>query len=65
MRVTLTRKAVTFIERLLPGHFRRMAALMNPLSQAERKTLVKLLDKILQNASTLNKAVAKSSIPVR
>ena len=65
MRVALTRKAMTFIERLLPGHFRRMAALMDPLSQAERKTLVKLLNKILQNASTLNSAVAKSPIPVR
>ena len=54
MRVALTRKAEKFLERLLPGHFRRMAALINPLSQTERKTLVKLLNKILQNASTLN-----------
>ena len=54
MRVALTRKAEKFLERLLPGHFQRMAALMNPLSQSERKTLVKLLNKILQNASTLN-----------
>ena len=54
MRVALTRKAEKFLERLLPGHFQRMAALMDPLSQTERKTLVKLLNKILQNASTLN-----------
>lgn len=54
MRVVLTRKAEHFLARLLPGHFQRMAALMDPLSQAERKTLVKLLNKVLKNASTLN-----------
>ena len=33
---------------MLPGHFRRMAELMQPLSIAERKTLVHLLGKIHQ-----------------
>jgi DNA-binding MarR family transcriptional regulator len=60
MRVALTRKGENFLERLLPGHFQRMAALMDPLSQTERKTLVKLLNKVLQNASTLN---AEPSVP--
>ena len=54
MRVALTAKGQKFLERLLPGHFQRMAALMGPLSQSERKMLVKLLNKVLQNASTLN-----------
>ena len=54
MRVALTPKGEKFIERLLPGHFKRMAALMAPLSQSERKMLVKLLNKVLQKASTLN-----------
>src|SRR6266700_941313 len=54
MRVVLTRKAEKFLERLLPGHFQRMAALMTPLSEVERKPLVKLLNKILQHVSTLN-----------
>ena len=54
MRVVLTRKAQNFLERLLPGHFQRMAAIMSPLNQSERKTLVKLLNKILQNTATLN-----------
>ncbi len=53
MRVALTRKAEKFIERLLPGHFRRMAALMVSLSQTERKTLVRLLTKIQQQATSL------------
>ena len=55
MRVALTPKAEKFLERLLPGHFQRMAALMAPLSQGERKTLVKLLYKIMQHVSNLNK----------
>ena len=65
MRVGLTRKAEKFLEQLLPGHFQRMAALMVPLSQAERKTLVKLLNKILQNASTLNTVPATSCAAAR
>ena len=65
MRVALTRKGETFLERLLPGHFQRMAALMDPLSQSERKTLVKLLNKVLQNASTLNAVPAVSCAAAR
>ena len=53
MRVALTRRAEKFLEQLLPGHFQRMAALMAPLSQAERRTLVKLLAKIQQQAMSL------------
>ncbi len=65
MRVALTPKAEKFLERLLPGHFQRMAALMNPLSQSEQKTLVKLLNKILQHASTLNAGPASKSAAAR
>ena len=54
MRICLTPKARQFLEQMLPGHFRRMAALMKPLSESERKTLVRLLNKILQHASSLN-----------
>src|SRR4051812_19042933 len=54
MRVGLTAKAEHFLQNLLPGHFRRMATLMAPLSQSERKTLVQLLVKIQEQAATLN-----------
>ena len=64
MRVTLTRKAEGFLKRLLPGHFQRMAALMDPLTVDERKTFVTLLDKILQNASILNAGPAASAASV-
>lgn len=55
-RVVLTRKAEKFLERMLPGHFQRMTDLMAPLSESERKILVRLLNKILQNAFVLNGA---------
>ena len=65
LRVALTAKAEKFLERLLPGHFQRMAALMAPLGQSERKTLVKLLNKILKNTSTLNAEPGESTAAAR
>lgn len=58
MRVALTPRGRSFLEELLPGHFERMAALMAPLSVGERKTLVTLLNKVLQHASDLNTPAA-------
>lgn len=46
MAVSLTAKGEALLAEVLPGHFRGMAELMAPLSQAERKTLVGLLGKI-------------------
>lgn len=65
MRVMLTRKAEKFLERMLPGHFQLMADLMAPLSQSERKTLVNLLNKILQNTATLNTDPAEMATAAR
>ena len=56
MHVTLTDKGVDFIKGVLPDHFKRMAALMSPLSESERKTLVKLLTKIVAQADTVEPA---------
>ncbi len=53
MLVTLTDKGVDFIKGVLPDHFKRMAALMSPLSEPERKTLVRLLTKIVAQADTV------------
>lgn len=53
MSVLLTPKAETFLTDLLPAHFQIMARLMAALSENERKTLVRLLTKILQTASEL------------
>src|SRR3954470_802488 len=51
MAVLLTPKGEKFLNEFLPGHFKLMAKLMAPLSESERKTLVKLLVKIQGNAS--------------
>jgi DNA-binding MarR family transcriptional regulator len=53
MSVRLTAKAESFMQAMLPDHFRIMAQLMAPLTEPERKTLVVLLNKILQHASML------------
>jgi DNA-binding MarR family transcriptional regulator len=44
--VHLTPKAHAFLQEMLPDHYRRVAALMAPLSQAERATLQQLLKKV-------------------
>jgi DNA-binding MarR family transcriptional regulator len=50
LSVELTSRASALLAGILPDHFRRMAWLMSPLSQAERKTLVGLLHKVLDRA---------------
>jgi DNA-binding MarR family transcriptional regulator len=48
MSVNLTPKGVGLMHEILPGHFQRIASLMAPLNEGERKTLVRLLTKIQQ-----------------
>jgi DNA-binding MarR family transcriptional regulator len=48
MSVTLTPKGHHVITQVLPDHFRMMGGMMSPLTEPERKTLVRLLAKILQ-----------------
>lgn len=51
LSVELTTKGVEFLQAMLPEHFRRISRLMEPLSENERRTLVRLLGKIAQQAS--------------
>lgn len=53
MRVNLTPKGHAALEEILPVHFKRMAALMAPLSEHERKTLVRLLNKVAAQAASM------------
>jgi DNA-binding MarR family transcriptional regulator len=46
--VRLTERGHRVLQRVLPGHFRNMARIMKPLSDGERKTLVRLLTKIMR-----------------
>lgn len=62
MSVRLTAKAEIYLRQMLPGHFQTMARLMAPLSEGERKTLVRLLTKILQNASEIAAPESKPAV---
>ena len=53
MSVGLTPRAEDLLLQILPEHFRQMARLMDALSESERKTLVRLLTKILSRAADL------------
>lgn len=53
LSVALTPKGHALLNQILPPHFKRMAALMAPLDEAERRMLVQLLTKIRQQAGTM------------
>ncbi len=51
--VRLTTKGEKFLGEFLPSHFKLISELMAPLSEAERKTLVRLLGKVQQQAAAM------------
>ena len=51
MSVRLTAKGERLLREILPSHFQRMAQLMEPLDEDERRTMVRLLNKITQRAA--------------
>lgn len=53
MTVSLTAKGTALLNKLLPGHFKRQAQLMACLSEPERKTLVRLLEKINEQLASI------------
>ena len=53
MSVNLTPKGRAVLDAVLPGHFRSMTEIMSPLNEHERKTLVRLLNKIFEQAAGL------------
>lgn len=55
MSVSLTAHGQARLEEILPGHFKRMSALMSTLDESERKTLVRLLSKVLEQSADLGK----------
>jgi DNA-binding MarR family transcriptional regulator len=59
--VRLTPKADKFLREFLPGHFRTTAKLMGVLTEAERKTLVRLLTKISAQAAAMVSPAAASA----
>jgi len=53
LSVKLTPKGEALIHGYLPGHFKLTASLVQPLTENERKTLVRLLGKIMQQAAIM------------
>jgi DNA-binding MarR family transcriptional regulator len=53
MYVRLTPRGREALHALLPEYFQRIAALMRPLAEGERRTLVGLLGKITEQATVL------------
>jgi DNA-binding MarR family transcriptional regulator len=53
MLVHLSAKGRAAIEEILPLHFKRMTTLMSPLTENERKTLVRLLNKVAAQAAVM------------
>jgi DNA-binding MarR family transcriptional regulator len=53
MFVQLTARGQEVLREVLPTHFQRMAALLGPLPEGERKTLVRLLNKVVQQAAEM------------
>ena len=54
LSVVLTAKAERFLHGMLPAHFQLMAALMCTLDESERRTLGKLLNKVVEQATRLS-----------
>lgn len=63
MSVGLTAKGENLMRTILPGHFKIMASLMSQLSETERKTLVRLLNKIVQQALTVSPVLSDPPVP--
>ncbi len=53
MSVRLTAKGDRFLNDFLPGHFKVIAEVMSPLSENERKSLVRILTKVQAHVAAL------------
>jgi DNA-binding MarR family transcriptional regulator len=62
LSVALTDRGEKLLRTILPPHFRQMAWLMEPLSEGDRKTLVRLLTKVLERASSVTSPAASDPV---
>ncbi len=62
--VELTPGGHEFLARIMPEHFRRISVLMAALTEAERRTLVRLLGKVAAQASLSFPAVSPAGAAV-
>ena len=52
MLVHLTAHGIAFMEKLLPGYFRQVSAIMGPLNSGEQTELLRLLTKVREGIAT-------------
>jgi len=64
MSVGLTKRGEKLLARIMPEHFRRMAWLMEPLSEKERRAFVRLLTKVLARTAEVPSAAGVVSAPM-
>jgi DNA-binding MarR family transcriptional regulator len=62
MSVSLTSRGEKFLLQFLPGHFKITSRVMSTLSETERKTLVRLLTKVQQQAAVLDPSREHSAV---
>jgi DNA-binding MarR family transcriptional regulator len=65
VRVSLTRKGRDFMKSILPDYFRRVSAIIHPLSEPERKQLVRLLQKLQHGLAPKNESFATDLVTTR
>ena len=63
LHVLLTARGQAFIEKILPEYFRVVSAIIEPLNAAEQKDLVRLLQKIQQEAELRRNREAPGFVP--
>ncbi|HEY5317412.1 MAG TPA: MarR family transcriptional regulator [Solirubrobacteraceae bacterium] len=64
MQIHMTPKGLNALRGILPGHFKQMAAQMSALNEGERKTLVRLLNKIAASSPASHiEAKTTSAVP--
>lgn len=63
MLIYLTAKGQALLQTIVPGHFQGIAAVMRALSENERKTLVRLLTKIVEQVATTPPSPATAQVP--
>jgi len=61
MTVSLTPKGTALLNKMLPGHFKRISELMACLTEPERKTLVRLLTKISSQIAEADACASEQS----
>src|SRR3989442_135552 len=62
VRVRLTKKGRTILQKLTPDYFRCVSAIIEPLSESERKQLVRLLQKIQKGLPSQHPAEAREPV---